>query len=93
MLAAWNRQAFSKNIINMETIITGYIIGIEIANRPLNKRPIITLSLECTDRNAITLTELTLNEKEVEYLIHAMFMHHPITLATEIRYTVIRKEI
>ena len=79
----------------MKTIITGYIIDIKIVNRPLNKQPIITLSLECIDRdhNAITLTELTLNEKEVEYLIHAMFMHHPITLATEIRYTVIRKEI
>lgn len=77
------------------TTITGYIIDLIVVNRPLSKRPIITLSLESTDRdhNVITLTELTLNEKEIEYLIHAMFMHHPITLATEIRYTVIRKEI
>ena len=79
----------------MKTNIIGYIIDIRIVNRPLNERPIITLSLESTDRdhNVITLTELTLNEKEVEYLIHAMFIHRPITLATEIQYTVIREEI
>lgn len=77
------------------TEITGYIIDIRIVNRPLNKQPIITLSLVNTNRdhNVITLTELTLNEKEVEYLIHAMLMHRPITLATEIRYTVIREKI
>lgn len=77
------------------TTIDGYIIDIKVVNKPLSKRPTITLSLESTDKdhNIITLTELTLHEEEVKYLIQAMFKQRPITLATEIRYIVIKKEV
>ena len=77
------------------TTINGYIIDIKVVNKPLSKRPTITLSLENNDKdhNIITLTELTLHEEEVKYLIQAMFKQRPITLATEIRYTVIKKEV
>lgn len=79
----------------MATTITGYIIDIVIANRPLNKRPIVTLSLETIgkDHAAITLTELTLSKEEVKYLVEAAFRHRPITLFTEIRYSVIKEEL
>lgn len=75
--------------------IIGYIVDFTVANRPLNKRPIITLSLETIGKNhtAITLTELTLSKEEVKYLVEAAFRHRPITLSTEIRYSVIKEEL
>ena len=79
----------------MQEPTIGYIIDFTVVNRPLNKRPIVTLSLETIGRNhtAITLTELTLSKEEIKYLVEAAFKHHPITLTCELKFNVIREAL
>lgn len=75
--------------------IIGYIVSFTVTNHPLNKRPIVTLSLELVgkDHTAITLTELTLSKEEVKYLVEAAFKRRPITLTHEIKFNVIRETL
>lgn len=79
----------------MQKPIIGYIIDFTVVNRPLSKRPIVTLSLETIGKNhaAITLTELTLSKEEVKHLVEAAFKHHPITLTYELKFNVIRETL